>query len=166
MDHENRYFVFTNRETGEDLVPRQENFTFAPQPVRAASRPWRILWEQTGLVAELRRRKIEVLLNPGFTAPWFAPCPSVTVFHDLQHKRHPEYFRWFDLPFWNLLLGASARRSARLIAVSEATREDLRRYYGRDAAVIHHGVERGVFRDRGTERARAVFAVRVDAASA
>ncbi len=149
VDQENRYFVFTNRETGEDLVPRRENFIHVPQPVRAASRPWRIVFEQTGLVAEVRRRRIEVLLNPGFTAPWFAPCPSVTVFHDLQHKRHPEHFRWFDLPFWNFSLWAAARRSARLIAVSEATRDDLRRYYGRDAAVIHHGVEREFFEIAG-----------------
>src|SRR5579863_2410395 len=149
VDGENRYFVFTNRETGEDLGPRRENFVYAPQPVRAANRPWRIIFEQTGLVAEAKRRGIEVLFNPGFTAPWFAPCPCVTVFHDLQHKRHPEHFRWFDLPFWNALLWASARRSAGLIAVSEATREDLRRYYGRDAAVIHHGVEREFFEIAG-----------------
>ena len=145
VDTENRYFVFTNRETGEDLVPKRENFVHAPQPVRAVNRPWRILWEQTGLVVEARRRGIEVLFNPGFTAPWFAPCPQVTVFHDLQHKRHPEHFRLFDLPFWSLSLLASVRRSAGLIAVSEATRDDLRRYYGRDAVVIHHGVEREFF---------------------
>jgi len=71
------------------------------------------------------------------------------VFHDLQHKRHPEYFRWFDLPFWNLLLWISARRSRGLIAVSEATRDDLARYYGREAEVIHHGVEREFFEIAG-----------------
>jgi glycosyltransferase involved in cell wall biosynthesis len=64
----------------------------------------------------------------------------VTVFHDLQHKRHPEYFRWFDLPFWTFLLWAAARRSRGWIAVSQATADDLKRYYGCDALVIHHGV--------------------------
>jgi glycosyltransferase involved in cell wall biosynthesis len=68
----------------------------------------------------------------------------VTVFHDLQHKRHPEYFRWFDLPFWKLLLWASARRSTRLIAVSEATKTDLMRIYRlppEKIQVVLHGVE-------------------------
>jgi glycosyltransferase involved in cell wall biosynthesis len=65
----------------------------------------------------------------------------VTVFHDLQHQRHPEYFRWFDLPFWKFFLWASVRRSRGLIAVSGATRDDLQRYYGVSAQVIHHGVE-------------------------
>ncbi len=67
----------------------------------------------------------------------------MTTFHDLQHKRYPEYFRRFDLPFWRFLLWAAAHRSRRLIAVSEATRMDLLRYYRLPAdrvTVIPHGV--------------------------
>jgi glycosyltransferase involved in cell wall biosynthesis len=96
------------------------------------------------LPVETSRYRLDVLLNPGFTAPVLAPCASVTVFHDLQHKRHPEYFRWFDLPFWTLLLWASAHRSRRLIAVSEATRQDLVRLYHLPPSrirVVLHGVE-------------------------
>ena len=69
------------------------------------------------------------MLNPGFTAPLLCPCPQVTVFHDLQHKRHPEYFRWFDLPFWNFFLFWSAQVSRLLLADSDATAADLRRFY-------------------------------------
>src|SRR5271169_6328291 len=145
IDPHNRYFVFTNRETGADLVPAQENFTQVAQAVRAVNRPARILWEQTVLPLAAARRRLDVLLNPGFTAPILCGCPQVTMFHDLQHKRHPEYFRWFDLPFWNIFLWVSARRSRGLIAVSAATRDDLRRYYGVSAQVIHHGVERAFF---------------------
>lgn len=128
IDGINRYTIFTNRETS-DLAPDAINFHAAPQPVHAVNRPARILWEQTGLLPELTAYGIDVLLNPGFTAPLFAPCPMVTVFHDLQHKRHPENFRWFDLPFWRALLFGSARRSAHLLADSEATRNDLLKYY-------------------------------------
>ena len=153
IDRENEYFVFTNLETQADLIPRQSNFHWKPQAVRARFRPARMLWEQTMLPLEAARYRLDVLFNPGFTAPVLAPCPSVTVFHDLQHKRHPEYFRWFDLPFWKLLLWASAHRSRRLIAVSEATREDLVRMYrlppGRISVVLH-GVEPEFFTlDRG-----------------
>lgn len=153
IDRENEYFVFTNRETGADLIPRQSNFHWKPQAVHARFRPARILWEQTMLPVEAARYRLDVLFNPGFTAPVLAPCPSVTVFHDLQHKRHPEYFRWFDLPFWNLLLWASAHRSRRLIAVSEATREDLVHLYRLSPdriGVVLHGVEPELFNlDRG-----------------
>src|SRR5271165_39297 len=139
IDSTNEYWIFTNRETGRDLVPDQSNFHWKPQPVRAAIRLWRLLWEQTGL--PLAARHLDVLFNPGFTAPACCPCPSVTVFHDLQYKRFPQYFRWFDLPFWNLFLWLAVKRSRNLIAVSEATRQDLRRYYDADAVVVHHGVD-------------------------
>ena len=70
------------------------------------------------------------------------------MFHDLQHKRHPEYFRWFDLPFWRALLFLSAHRSRLLIAVSEATRQDLHRFYRLPPAkvrVVGHGVDPAFF---------------------
>jgi glycosyltransferase involved in cell wall biosynthesis len=144
IDRHNRYFVFTNRETGATLAPQAPNFTTVPQPVRAESRPARLLWEQTGLPLAALRAGLDVMFNPGFTAPLVCGCPQVTVFHDMQHKRHPEYFRWFDLPFWNFCLFWSAQVSRRLIAVSEATAADLRRYYRVPAgkvAVVGHGVD-------------------------
>ncbi|NWF82240.1 MAG: glycosyltransferase family 4 protein [Bryobacteraceae bacterium] len=136
------FVVFSNQETGP--LGRHPSVL----PVRAASRPARLLYEQFRLPGVLRRHGIDALLNPGFTAPARPPCPQVTVFHDLQHKRHPEYFRWFDLPFWELFLSISIRRSNRIIAVSEATRDDLMRYYRLPASkidIVHHGVDPAFF---------------------
>ncbi len=154
VDTTNEYLIFTNHETGSDLVPRQANFLWKPQAVRAVRRPARILWEQVVLPLEAGRYRLDVLFNPGFTAPLLAPCPCVTTFHDLQHKRHPEHFRWFDLPFWRFLLWAAAHRSRRLIAVSEATRADLLRFYllpQEKIVVIPHGVNPEFF---GLDRSR------------
>jgi len=145
IDAVNQYVVFTNRETGADLVPDRPNFVQVKQAVNAAFRPARMLWEQFVLPFAIRKHRIGVLLNPGFTGPVWCGCPMFTVFHDLQHKRHPEYFRRFDLPFWNLFLWAAIQRSRGLIAVSQATADDLKLYYGRCACVIHHGVERQFF---------------------
>jgi glycosyltransferase involved in cell wall biosynthesis len=145
IDKVNQYVVFTNRETGGDLLPARANFVNAQQAVRASFRPGRILWEQFILPFQVRRHKLDVLLNPGFTAPLLCSIPMVTVFHDLQHKRHPEYFRWFDLPFWQFLLWASAHRSQGLISVSKATSDDLLQYYGKKSCIVHHGVERNFF---------------------
>jgi len=88
-----------------------------------------MVWEQTALPIAAMRRKLDVMLNPGFTAPLLCACPQVTVFHDLQHKRHPEYFRWFDLPFWQFFLFWSAEVSRVVLADSDATAADLFRYY-------------------------------------
>ena len=47
----------------------------------------------------------------------------------MQHKRHPEHFRWFDLPFWNFFLFWSAQVSILLLADSPATAADLKHFY-------------------------------------
>lgn len=133
------FVSFINRETSAAPLPGKN----LALPVRAESRPRRILAEQLQLGALVKAQRIDVLLNPGFTAPWRAPCPQVTVFHDLQHKRHPEFFRPLDLPFWRMLLYQSAHTSRRLIAVSEATKADLRHFYKLPEEridVIPHGV--------------------------
>ncbi len=152
---DDEFFVFTNRETGEGLTPQKPNFHPAPLPVSAGNRPQRILYEQFRLPAAVKENRCGVLFNPGFTSPRRCPCPTVSVFHDLQHKRHPEYFRWFDLPFWNLLLGMSARNSTALLAVSEATAGDLARYYPETAGKVRavlHGVDERLFALAGERR--------------
>jgi glycosyltransferase involved in cell wall biosynthesis len=143
IDGKNLYTLFTNRETGTELGPSAPNFRCQETRVRASFRPGRLLYEQVVLPFTTQ---LDVLFNPGFTAPVLSRCPQVTVFHDLQHKRRPEHFRWFDLPFWNLFLWASAKRSDRIIAVSEATRADVEKYYRHPrVTVIHHGVDDRMF---------------------
>jgi glycosyltransferase involved in cell wall biosynthesis len=152
-----RFIVFVNAETDAALAPASARFEVIHTGVRAKNRPWRLAWEQLELPGKLRRQKIDVLLNPGFTTPVLAPCSTVTVFHDLQHTRHPEYFRWFDLPFWRVFLYASAHRSSLIIAVSEATRQDFIAHYKVDPSrvrMVHHGVEPEFFgiRERFPEK--------------
>jgi len=130
IDSSNQYVVFVNRETDAELVPCQPGFRLAREPVPGRIRPARLLWEQLVLPWRALAHRVEVLFNPGFTAPALATCPCVTMFHDLQHRRHPEFFRWFDLPFWRFFLGMAARRSRLILVNSEATRDDLLRYYG------------------------------------
>src|SRR3712207_1198237 len=74
IDSANDYFVFTNAETGEDLIPRQSNFHWEPQAVRATFRPARIAFEQTALALKAWQKRLDVLLNPGFTAPVLRAC--------------------------------------------------------------------------------------------
>lgn len=156
LDTPHDFYLFTNRETGTDLGPTHPRIHVCPQPVSAESRPARILWEQFRLPRAVKG--LDVLFNPGFTAPRWCGIPCVTVFHDLQHVRHPEFFRWWDLPFWNLLLTSSARRSKLLIAVSENTRRDVISHYRLPPdriRTIPHGVDEQLFtlsRDRVDSR--------------
>jgi len=144
IDHENQYFVFTNHETDAALVPVATNFQWVRQPIRAVSRPARLIWEQTLLPLKAASLGIDCMLNPGFTAPVLGLCPNVTVFHDLQHKRHPEHFRWFDKPAWDFFLWAAVKRSRIMLVDSDATRSDLIHFYNvppERIRLAHLGVE-------------------------
>lgn len=144
IDTGNQYVVFTNVETGADLIPKAPNFKQVAQFCRATIRPWRLLHEQTILPIACAVHGVDVLLNPGFSAPILRVCPNVSVFHDMQHRRHPEYFRWYELPVWRFLLWASAHSSRRLIAISAATAADLHHFYSLPESrvkVVHHGVD-------------------------
>ena len=156
-----RFTVFTNQETPSGLFPAHPNWEVRQTGVHAINRPARLLYEQ--FLLPLQCAGLDVLFCPGFTAPALAPCPTVTTIHDLQHMRHPECFRWFELPFWRYFVWQSVRTSRRIIAVSEATRSDLRHYHatsGEQVAVVWHGVDEEfseVRRRRGERRAEAIL---------
>ena len=61
IDSKNEYFVFTNLETKNDLVPRAANFHWKQQAIHATFRPGRILWEQIVLPLEAARYRLDVL---------------------------------------------------------------------------------------------------------
>jgi glycosyltransferase involved in cell wall biosynthesis len=132
-----QFVVFVNHETGPGLAPVHPNFQVVETGVRAASRPRRILYEQLVLPRETRAARIDVLFNPGFTSPHLTRIPNATIIHDLQHHRHPEFFKWMDLQAWRLLVWASAQQSARILTVSDASAEDIHAVYNVPIANIH-----------------------------
>lgn len=126
---EHEFFLIVNRESEAAELSENHHMHTVRTGVSATSRPARLLYEQLRLPAQARSLGLDVLFNPGFTAPALCGCPCVTTFHDLQHKLHPEFFRRLDLPAWNFFLGIAARRSRRILAVSQATADGFRRFY-------------------------------------
>ena len=149
IDSRNQYFVFVNRETGDELCPAAPNFTLVRSPVPGRVRPARLVWEQTVLPVQTVRLKLDVLFSPGFSSPLVCRGRKVTVIHDLQHKRQPENFGFLERRAWNAMVWSSVRFSDALIAVSASSRQDVIDVYRTDASrihVVHHGVEAGFFR--------------------
>ncbi|MBI2686575.1 MAG: glycosyltransferase family 4 protein [Acidobacteria bacterium] len=132
-----QFVIFTNRETGSGLTPSSPSFQTAETGVSAKSRPRRIIYEQTMLLRDARVAKVDVLFNPGFTTPLATRIPSVTVIHDLQHHRHPEYFKKDDLLAWRFFVWSTTLKSRRILTVSAASREDIHEVYGVPLDHIH-----------------------------
>jgi glycosyltransferase involved in cell wall biosynthesis len=94
----------------------------------ARSRPRRVLAEQTLLPRELRRAGADLLHNLFTTAPAVPGVPQVTTIHDVIYKRYPETHAGLHGRGLAALTWMAARRSDRVIAVSEATKSDIVRF--------------------------------------
>jgi glycosyltransferase involved in cell wall biosynthesis len=125
-DH--KIVLFLANEAARDF-PCPPRVRLIAAPVNAIHRAQRLLFEQFQLPHLCDRHEIDVLLNPGFTGPFFPRRPMATVIFDLQFRDHPEYFSAADLLGWRLFVGQTIRRSQRLITISEFTRQRLLNHY-------------------------------------
>jgi glycosyltransferase involved in cell wall biosynthesis len=99
-------------------------------PVRARSRVRRVLAEQTLLHRAARSARVELLHNLFTTAPAFSGVPQVTTIYDLIYKRYPETHGCLRARGLGLLVPLAARRSRRILTLSDATKRDIVEYLG------------------------------------
>jgi glycosyltransferase involved in cell wall biosynthesis len=139
------------------FFPRLPNLEERWAPIPAT---W---FERTSMRWELPRlewlTRFDVLFAPNFVPPPTATRRLVLTVHDLAFRLHPETApmatrRWLGR------LDRALRQAAELVAVSEATRNDLLELYPVDpdrVTVIHHGIDPERFRPappEDVERAR------------
>jgi len=138
---------------------------YQDQPVAVGSHP---LWtpphhhlEQWSLPLELLPARLDVLHSVDFIPPLHRPCPAVITVHDLAFLLYPETMTAESHRYYGQIQTAVENADA-IIAVSEATRDDLDRLLGvrpERVAVVHHGVS-PIFRVRGEAEVAAYCAAR------
>jgi len=111
-----------------------------------------VRWEPTELRGVLWRDKVgRRLAARGYTALWYPtqftawwpPLPSVSTLHDFAGLRSPPRAGWRARAYMNVSLRTMIRQSDRLIAISESTAADLRKYFpacARKMVVARHGM--------------------------
>lgn len=97
-------------------------------PVDARSRLRRALAEQTLLPRRLRKARIDLLHNLFTTAPALPGVPQVTTILDVIYRLFPETHSGIRARGLALLASTAARRSERIIAISEAAKADIVRF--------------------------------------
>lgn len=87
--------------------------------------PLGVLWQQLVLPRRLAAGDLDLFWSPLQTLPGRLPIPAIATIHDLAVLLYPETLpvrvRWSQIPF----LAATVDRAARLVAVSQATADDL-----------------------------------------
>ena len=125
IDGANDYTLYvTTREAHERFNKRWSNFK-----VRTTLPHTPLIRIPLTLSAELRKNPVDVL-HVQFTAPPFCPCPTVVSIHDLSFEHLPETFNVRSRTQLRITVRHSAKRAARILTLSEYTREDLIDTYG------------------------------------
>ena len=121
-----RLTLFAASEAYPSLVaePWAGDVSIVRLPLQARSRVRRVLAEQTLLSRAAGRARVELLHNTLNTAPAFPGVPQVTTIHDVIYKRFPETAGGLNLGV-ALLVPLAARRSRRVLTVSQAAKEEL-----------------------------------------
>ena len=87
--------------------------------------PFRRLWSQVRLPLHLAAERPDLLFVPGHVIPFAWAGRSVTVVHDLAFERHPAAYTFSEREYLRLTTRWAVARCKLLVAVSEATRDDL-----------------------------------------
>ncbi len=131
---QNRYVLCSPDPGRADLrerLPRAEQieFLFPNPPRRGLGKSW---WRTFGVRRELPP---ETALFHGLAAelPFGlrkAGVKSVVTVHDLIFLRYPAYYKWIDRKIYTYKYKKACRDADRIIAISEATKRDIVKFFG------------------------------------
>jgi alpha-1,3-rhamnosyl/mannosyltransferase len=151
-----RQLARTDQETEYVLFCRPDDVAFAAslgpnfRAVVERSGPYSVA-EQVRLPLAVRRERPDVYHAPHYVLPALVNVPSVVTIHDCIHLLFPEY-----LPnrgayvYARAMMGMAARRSYRVLTVSEASKRDLLRFFdisSHKVEVVPNAIEDLFWRD-------------------
>lgn len=106
--------------------------------------PQRRLWTHLRLGRELRRHPPDVFFTPAHVIPLGTLGPAVATVHDLGYEYFPEAHPRRQLAYLRWSTRHNARIGRRVIADSQATRDDLMKFYSIEPAkiaVVYPGID-------------------------
>jgi glycosyltransferase involved in cell wall biosynthesis len=119
-----------------------------PAPVELKTMPFPRLWTHLRLSREMLQHPPAALFVPAHVLPLVHPARSVVTIHDLGYLYFPQAHTFKARQYLDLSTRFSAARANRVIAISQATKNDLARHYAIPPAkieVIYHGYDKQRF---------------------
>jgi glycosyltransferase involved in cell wall biosynthesis len=147
-----RFLLYVNRAEAPDWdVPAGFEWRCLPQ---------QRLWTQMRLSREMWRRPVDALFVPSHVLPAVHPPVSMVTVHDVGFLFHRDAYRRSQWLYLNWSTAWMSRAANALLADSEATRDDLVRYYRADPSRIHvvYLACSEAYRARGGEEVAAIRA--------
>ena len=111
-------------------APPNDDFPLLPSQAVIRVLPRARFWTQRALASELRRSPPDVYYSTTLQLPVFCSCPKVATVLDLAFYDFGEYFPWVRRTRARLESRMTVSRASRLVAISEATRDDVVTRFG------------------------------------
>jgi glycosyltransferase involved in cell wall biosynthesis len=124
LDHDTEYVILSRPD--DDVAVRALGANFRPVAETAGNYS---LSEQIAIPRTLRREKVDLFHAPHYVLPPLVRCPSVVTIHDCIHLMFPQYLpnRW-ALGYARTSISMAAKRSTRVLTVSESSKRDILRF--------------------------------------
>ena len=125
IDKKNEYLLFVDKKGFDDYKVQQKNFTFIKIKSKIFS-----LGEQYELPIKICKNNLDLFHGTHFNIPILCNCSVVVTIHDLILNLFPEEINSYKKKFYyHIIMNTSLRKSKKIIAVSENTKNDIMRLY-------------------------------------
>lgn len=116
--------------------PLKSVFPDFGQSVQQVVIPFRRLWTHLRLAYELHRHPPDLFFTPAHVIPWTYRGLSVATVHDLGYHYFPEAHTRWQVVYLNWSTRHNVHRARLVLADSQATGQDVIRWYGGDGAKV------------------------------
>jgi glycosyltransferase involved in cell wall biosynthesis len=137
LDKTNKYILYLRTKPESWFLKLPANFEIKVIP-------FPIFWTQLRISWEMFWHPVDVLFIPASALPIYHPKKSVVTIHDVAWRYYPETFTKFMRNFLEYSTRFAVKKASKIIAVSDATKKDLEKFYHIDPnkiEVIPHGYE-------------------------
>ncbi len=142
IDSQNQYILYLRTNPEDWFLKLPSNFKIKILGYGFLKFPY--LWTQIRLSFEMLFRAPDVLLVPAASLPLIHPKKSFITVHDVAWKIYPETFKTLKRWYLEFTAWFASKYAYGLIAVSEATKKDLQKFYkvnSNKIFVVYHGYE-------------------------
>ncbi len=141
IDIKNNYEIFLPQSPTNDLPKATDVWKYRVLPSRK-------MWTITSLsLSLLKDRSLDVFFTPTHYLPIFAPKKSVVSILDVSYIYFPELFKKKDLIQLKKWTKYSAKKSGKILTISESSKNDIIKEYGvsrEKVEVIYPGISTGL----------------------
>ncbi|WNJ21450.1 glycosyltransferase family 1 protein [Pontibacter sp. G13] len=122
---ESQLHLFTPS-TGDQ--PRVQPFTRKPYHLALPTGSWGPAWRSFGIAPQAQKLGVQVFHGLSNELPFDLEkhgIRSVVTIHDLIFRHYSDQYPWLDRKIYDFKFSSACRRADKVVAISEATKEDL-----------------------------------------